>query len=448
MPGRVLVVSPRFWPEDVKANDVCRSLNRKGWNVDCICGQPNYPLGRFFKGYGSFGHKIEKHGKTHIYRTAEARRGAGSGFQVMMNYLVFACLSKGKARRMKRRKYDAVLVYQNAPVSAISAGAKVARAQNIPLLTFVIDLWPDSFYREMDMHSPLLRKITARISRKNYMKSDKLFVLNQDTYDYFTKELQVAQHRVDVLPLGPSGACVSDKCGIDIRERFTGGFNIVIYDEALRRQDLKTLVDMAVMIRSAALGDIRIVLVCGGADTTELLKQISKKGIGDILFVESLEDYGRHGEYCVVADAFLSCEKTDSGDRYSSPEDIIDYMSSGLPVILAGDGEGKRLVRESKCGFTCDPEDAQGLFDAVVRLYGTPRQMRIQMSRGGLEYQQRYFNWDDIADRIIGEMEGTPGDGDGFVVTSDQTVKTDDIFTDDSFEETDSAGIVPEEEPD
>lgn len=52
MGRRVLVVSQYFYPEQFRINDICRELVKLGHKVTVLTGIPNYPEGRFFKGYG------------------------------------------------------------------------------------------------------------------------------------------------------------------------------------------------------------------------------------------------------------------------------------------------------------------------------------------------------------------------------------------------------------
>ena len=47
----ILIVSQYFWPENFKINDVAQGLVDKGHNVSVLTGLPNYPKGKFYKGY-------------------------------------------------------------------------------------------------------------------------------------------------------------------------------------------------------------------------------------------------------------------------------------------------------------------------------------------------------------------------------------------------------------
>ena len=49
---KLLVISQYFWPENFRINDLVADMVGRGHEVTVLTGQPNYPSGRFFPGYG------------------------------------------------------------------------------------------------------------------------------------------------------------------------------------------------------------------------------------------------------------------------------------------------------------------------------------------------------------------------------------------------------------
>ena len=89
MDKRILVVCQRFWPENNQINDICEGFIERGYEVDVLCGQPNYPSGEFYKGYNSFGPGKEEHGKLQN-RIAAFERIAGKNKSVHLT-MVTTC---------------------------------------------------------------------------------------------------------------------------------------------------------------------------------------------------------------------------------------------------------------------------------------------------------------------------------------------------------------------
>lgn len=57
---KVLVVCQYFAPENFRINELVAGLVERGHQVTVLTGQPNYPGGRFFEGYGWFGPRFER----------------------------------------------------------------------------------------------------------------------------------------------------------------------------------------------------------------------------------------------------------------------------------------------------------------------------------------------------------------------------------------------------
>ena len=71
---KILIISPHFYPETFKCNDVAFSLAQKGYDVTALSDIPNYPGGVFFKGYGLFHKRKEIVDGVKIIRTAVVPR--------------------------------------------------------------------------------------------------------------------------------------------------------------------------------------------------------------------------------------------------------------------------------------------------------------------------------------------------------------------------------------
>ena len=90
---RVLIVTQYFYPEDFRINDVGQELVKRGHCVDALVGIPNYPEGKYFKGYGLFKKRSEIVNGVHIYRVLQTPRGKKpSLLQLSINYVSYAFL--------------------------------------------------------------------------------------------------------------------------------------------------------------------------------------------------------------------------------------------------------------------------------------------------------------------------------------------------------------------
>ncbi len=91
---KILLISQHFYPEDFKCNDVAFELVRRGHEVTVLAGIPNYPLGKFFDGYGLFTKRVEMLNGVKVIRSAVVPRGKGGAIRLALNYFSFAFSKK------------------------------------------------------------------------------------------------------------------------------------------------------------------------------------------------------------------------------------------------------------------------------------------------------------------------------------------------------------------
>ena len=74
----ILVVSQYFYPEQFRINDMCKEWINRGYEITVITGIPNYPQGRFYRGYGWLKKRTEEYEGVHIVRLPLIVRGNNS----------------------------------------------------------------------------------------------------------------------------------------------------------------------------------------------------------------------------------------------------------------------------------------------------------------------------------------------------------------------------------
>lgn len=96
MKQHILVVSQYFYPEDFRINDICKEWVKRGYKVTVLTGIPNYPQGKFYKGYSWFRGRRETYEGMGIIRIPLIPRGHNA-LMLMLNYISFV-ISGGSGR--------------------------------------------------------------------------------------------------------------------------------------------------------------------------------------------------------------------------------------------------------------------------------------------------------------------------------------------------------------
>ena len=177
----ILIVSPHFYPNSFKCNDVAFELARQGHSVTVLTDIPNYPGGKYFKGYGLFRHRREVIKGVNVIRTAVVPRGNGSGFMIALNYLSFALTACIRALFMGLfNRYDAILVHETSPITVGLPAVIIKSLQKKAMLLFwVLDLWPESLQVAGGIDNRFVLGVFESIAKLCYRKSDKILISSQ-----------------------------------------------------------------------------------------------------------------------------------------------------------------------------------------------------------------------------------------------------------------------------
>ena len=107
---KILIVTQYFWPEEFRVNDLAFDLVERGHEVTVLTGNPNYPQGKFYAGYGFKFAKEIIHG-VKVYRIPIISRGNAHGLRLVLNYMsfaingsIFALLTRVLLGRRKKKK--------------------------------------------------------------------------------------------------------------------------------------------------------------------------------------------------------------------------------------------------------------------------------------------------------------------------------------------------------
>ena len=115
---KIIIVSQYFFPEEFLVNDFAWGLERRGHDVIVFTGLPNYPSGKFFKGYSIFSgpYKEVINGIT-IHRVPILPRGNSCGWRLALNYISFVLSGILGGLIFGGQRFDCILVYQMSPVT-------------------------------------------------------------------------------------------------------------------------------------------------------------------------------------------------------------------------------------------------------------------------------------------------------------------------------------------
>lgn len=389
---RILIVGQHYWPETFRITDIAEGLVERGYHVEVLCGTPNYPSGKFFKGYGFFKNKKEVHKGVTIYRVPEIPRGSNTNLRISLNYVSFAFFALFYVPFFLFRKYDRVMAYQLSPVFMSVPAILIAKIKRIPLYFYVCDFWPHSLFSMVNIQNKPLRKFITNASYWHYRRGDGAMGVFKGMQERFISEVGIPEDKTLYIAQAPEKVYEQIIEDSQLTKRFKDTFNIVFAGNINPAQCFDIVTQAAKIVKDKGYKDVRYVIIGEGMSKDWLLKEVKRLGIDDQFVFEGFKPVEEVPKYQAIADVMLVALSKSPLFAYGIPAKVYSYMPSGKPIVGAMDGEGQRLINTlSNCGICVDSGDTQGLSEAIIKLHDMKATERKKLGKNGRDYYFKYF---------------------------------------------------------
>lgn len=399
---KILIVGQHYWPETFRITDIAEGLVERGYEVEVLCGTPNYPAGKFFKGYGFFKKKSEIHNGVKITRVPEIPRGSNSNFRIFLNYISFPFFALFYVPLFLFKKYDRVIAYQLSPVFMSLPAILLSKIKRKPLFFYVCDFWPHSLFSMLKIKNNLLRKLITSISYWHYRRSDGIIGVFKGMQERFISEVGIAKERTLYIPQAPEKIYEQQTYDKKLDKKFKNGFNIMFAGNINPAQCFDVITQAAKIVKDHGYKDVRYIIIGDGMSKRWLEKEVKDLGLEEQFIFEGLKPVEDIPKYQTVANATIVALSKSPLFEYGIPAKVYSYMPSGKPIIGAMDGEGQRLINSlANCGICVDSGDIEGLAKAIEKLIEMPERQRNTLGKNGREYHFKHFEREYNLDRFI-----------------------------------------------
>ena len=402
---RLLIVSQYFWPENFRINDLASELVSRGHEVTVLTGLPNYPSGQIYEEYLIDFEKFSNYKNVRILRVPLLPRGNGA-LRLLLNYLSFsisACVLG--PWRLRGQKFDLVLTCQLSPVTVGLPGAFLAWLKNVPMVMWVLDLWPDTLKAIGVVKSPRLLAYVGRLVGFIYRRCDLILAQSRS---FIPKIQSLAGPRVPVLYFPSWAEDIFKAEGlkpapeVPVKE---GAFNVMFAGNVGEAQDFECILSAATLLKGNS--NIRWLIVGDGRMSAWVQAEIELRGLAECVLLLGRHEVERMAEFFLQADAMLVTLADREIFSMTIPGKLQSYLAAGMPILAALNGEGADVVRSANAGFTCPAGSAEGLAEIVLKMAKLPLSERQVMGKNGLEYSKREFDRRmvvDMAEKYCSEL--------------------------------------------
>lgn len=402
MPKHILVISQVFYPESFRINDICCEWVKRGYKVSVLTGIPNYPQGKFYKGYGWFKKRRERWNGIDIIRIPLIARGKGR-LGLVANYLSFV-VSGFFWRLFTRLKADLVFTFGLSPMTQALIGVGYSKRRKIPNYLYVQDLWPENVESVTGIHSPIVIRPISRMVNRIYKDCDKIFTTSPSLVKEIQKRTIGEESKVIYWPQYGEDFYLPSVKKTNIPEiPDDGKFKIIFTGNIGQAQGLCVLSQTARLLKDQGIDDVSFVIVGDGSGKQALIEEVKKQGVWDMFHIIGRQPSDRIPELLAACDAAFISFSNDPLWLLYIPAKLQSYLACGMPVLASAGGETARVISEADCGVCCGIGDADALSKGIKQL----RTLDLSsLSENARSYFALHFTKTSLMDEMDGYIEG------------------------------------------
>lgn len=406
-PLRILCLSHYYPPEtgalSARMSETAEAWVRRGAQVCVVTCAPNYPKGRVFSGYRNALFQTERIRGVDVIRVGTFVARNEGFFLRTLGYASFALSAILQAHRLP----EADVVFSTSPnLFAGVAGFAVARLKRRPWVLEIRDLWPESIAAVGAIKTRSLLAPFAALARFAYRKADLLVSVTHSFVSHLVEQgaprdrIRVVRNGVDL-----SAFTVADGSAFRKEHGLIGKFVCSYVGTHGMAHRLETVLRAASLLRERR--DIAILMVGDGAERERLLAMKDAMGLSNVAMLGQLQR-AQMPAVMAATDASLVVLSRNPLFRSVIPSKIFEAMAMRRPIILGVEGESRDIVEGAGAGTGVEPENAEDLAAAIVKLADDPALCRT-MGEAGRICVERDFDRERLAGRLLDDIEALAG---------------------------------------
>ena len=364
--SHILVISQYFYPEQFRINDICAEWVKRGNKVTVITGIPNYPQGKYYKGYGICKRRKESYKGINIIRIPVIPRGHNA-LMLVLNYLSFV-VTGFLWKLFTKINADYVFIYEVSPMTQALPGVWYARKKKIPCYLYVTDLWPENVEIVAGIKSKGILKAIGSMVDYIYKRCNRIFTSSKSFIASINKR-GVDIGKLEFWPQYAEEFYKPVKRGtVQVPEIKEDGFNIV--------------------------GDGRF------KDT--LIDLVYKHNLSEMFNFISRQPAIRIPEFMSVCDAALICLSRSKVFSMTLPAKMQSCLACGIPIIVSADGEVQDVIREAKAGTYSNAGNAEMLALKIKNFVSKSDDELKRMANNAYQYSKQNYDKESLLSRMDG----------------------------------------------
>ena len=386
----------QYYPPDTSATakmavQIAEKLAQRH-RVTVVAGRPSYDPDEYYpyslrRNDVRNNVTVERVGSTAYPRHQMRRR--------VSNYLSYLALAVPRALAIRP---DIVLAMTDPPAAGI-AGAFIARMNSRPFVYNIRDLYPDMAVGGEIVNLGFWVDRWEKMHRRALRQAARVVVLGDDMRDRIVAK-GVAPERVVIVRDGSSFPSSLPESSDPVVQKIRSGFQFV----AIHAGNLgfygawNTLLKAAEILRNENIG---LVFVGDGANRAIL--QASAQSSPNVRFLPFFP--AEQVPHVMLAGDVHIVTVRRGLEGVVVPSKLYSILAAGRPILVVASAstDAARIVTETGCGMSADPDDPTAVAAVLIQLRNDPARL-AQMGARAREVASKYARVNEL-DRFVNVME-------------------------------------------
>lgn len=398
---KLLIVTPRFFPEPFSINEICNELIKQGHDITVLTGRPYYGLWKFYPGYEKY-KKYQIINGIKVIRVNDSAR-KNNRFSIIHNYINSYLLYKKELKRI-HDNFDAVLSHGLSPLFCLNYTHKFCKKRSIPNIFYGLDLWPESFVASSNCSkNSILYKLITFYSKRLYRKFNEIIYASPSACEYIKNNLKIQNHYYHIYQ--PCLCSPIDINEVRKHEYLKDGKLHILYCGTIAKfNHLDIIIDSIRLFKHKT--KIVFDIVGSGSDENNVKQLVKENNLSDIIIFHGRVDPSQTREFYKKSDVlfvplYWNCETSNM-----IPQKVIECFLYNRPILGMIKGDGADLIKKAGNNVLCDqtPESICDALNSLLNLSTTTLNDIGNSNRDFFDNNSR-FKIDTIVSELVNEIE-------------------------------------------
>jgi len=390
----ILIYSYNYHPEPIGIaplmTELAEGLVKQGHEVRVITGMPNYPQREIYPEYQGKWYVTEKINGVTVQRSYLRIKSKPNLIDRLLLELSFIFTSLPQAIKGKRPD---IILLTIPPLLVSLPAALLGKIYNCPVVLNVQDILPEAAVRVGLMTNKWMIRFCEILEKFAYKNAQTISVIADGFLENLVNK-QVPEKKI---------VCIPNWVNVDfihplpknnpwkITHQLDGKFVVMYSGNIALTQGLETVVAAAASLRH--IPNITFV-IAGEAIALSRLQQYCLSCGADNVLLLPLQPREQLPQMLAAADVGLIVQKRNV-ISFNMPSKIPLLLASGRPIIASvpASGTAAQAIRDSGGGIIVEPESADSLADAVLKLYHN-QQLGEQLGKKGRQFALEHYTFE------------------------------------------------------